>query len=135
MPPKKTITLQCMIQGEYFTFSVKLPHDATISDLRDAIQKRRECDALKGISSHSLDLWNVCLVFQFLRFSLCLMFSSQANKDLATLGQESLRKLGTADLGENSKLLIGFEPLAELLEGLKVHSRLHIFVIIRDGTY
>ena len=51
MPP-----IWCMIEGEPYVFSVKLSRNHSVSDLREAIQKKRELGALKDVDPHYLSV-------------------------------------------------------------------------------
>jgi hypothetical protein len=55
------LKLQCLIEGESTVFEVRVPHaSATVGDLKEDIQKKRELGVLKGVDPVTLELWKVC---------------------------------------------------------------------------
>ena len=57
----------------------------------------------------------------------------QTNLDLTSSDTKPLDRVATADLGPDSKDLIGWESLGQLWEGQPADGRLHIFVVPPDS--
>lgn len=54
------LKLQCLIESESTVFDARVPHaSATVGDLKEAIQKKRELGVLKGVDPVTLELWRV----------------------------------------------------------------------------
>lgn len=54
--------LRCVIERESVVFTVTVPRDFEVGDLKKEIQRERALDTLKGVGPHTLELWKVSAV-------------------------------------------------------------------------
>jgi hypothetical protein len=54
--------LRCLIEGESVVFTVQVPCDLEIGDLKELIQSKRQLDTLKDVGPQILELWKVSVI-------------------------------------------------------------------------
>ena len=57
-----TRKLNCLIEGEYYSFSVTVGRDLDVSELKEDIRKKRELGTLKDVDPQTLELLKVSTI-------------------------------------------------------------------------
>ena len=63
--PPLNLCLSCVIVGEELVFPVDIPTRDHVVDLKKKIQKERADDTLQGVGPHTLELWKVPIMDEY----------------------------------------------------------------------